>query len=56
MTSTAIKIHQTTHYMCQSMGGTFHTWTVIWADGHKKFTSERAAIAFKIEMEHGVTT
>lgn len=39
-------IHQSTHYMCQSMGGTFQVWTVTWAGGHQKFTSEQAATAF----------
>jgi hypothetical protein len=52
----SVKIHQTTHRMPQSMGGTFHTWTVIWNGGNQKFTSERSAIAFKIEKEHGITT
>jgi translation elongation factor P/translation initiation factor 5A len=55
-----VSIHKTTHYMSQAMGGTFTTFTVIWfADGEsqsKTFTSERSAIAFKIEQEHEVTT
>jgi hypothetical protein len=50
------QIHQTTHVMPQSMGGTFCTWTVHWTGGFQKFTSQRSAIAFQIEKEHGTTT
>jgi hypothetical protein len=51
-----MKIHKTTHIMSAEMGGTFCTWTVHWTGGFKKFTSERSAIAFTIEKEHGITT
>lgn len=43
------KILKSTHYMCAAMGGTFVTFTVVWADGFKKFDSEQAAIAFASE-------
>lgn len=44
-------VHQTTHYMPASMGGTFITWTALWTDQTEtqtfaKFSSPQTAAEF----------